>query len=202
MKLRAEQPGLIPTTAWKKAALGQSWQKGETLVCGIGQGYVLATPLPVPVNTVRRAHIATATIQELLCGPAVVLPSPAPPPPPPPPLPSGPTVTGLTEVEQGFQLTTSRPLDAASVAPAAFSVSDFSGTTGWTPLTIASAVLQGDGSVLVALAAPTRGVLVRFIAHGSGPTPLLAADDHAPLGAPSASGADDGIDFVQMIARS
>ena len=91
---------------------------------------------------------------------------------------------------------------SASVAPAAFSVSDFSGTTGWTPLTIASAVLQGDGSVLVALAAPTRGVLVRFIAHGSGPTPLLAADDHAPLGAPSASGADDGIDFVQMIARS
>jgi penicillin-binding protein 2 len=42
--LPGEQPGLIPTTEWKKATLGESWQKGETLVCGIGQGFVSATP--------------------------------------------------------------------------------------------------------------------------------------------------------------
>ena len=42
--LPGEQPGLIPTTEWKKATLGESWQKGETLVCGIGQGFVFGDP--------------------------------------------------------------------------------------------------------------------------------------------------------------
>ncbi len=54
--LPGEQPGLIPTTAWKKANRGESWQKGETLVCGIGQGYVLATPLQLAVMAARLAN--------------------------------------------------------------------------------------------------------------------------------------------------
>ena len=54
--LPGEQPGLIPTSAWKKATQGQSWQKGETLVCGIGQGYVLATPLQLAVMAARLAN--------------------------------------------------------------------------------------------------------------------------------------------------
>ena len=48
-----ERPGLIPTRAWKKAAVGESWQKGETLVAGIGQGFVLATPLQLAIMTAR-----------------------------------------------------------------------------------------------------------------------------------------------------
>jgi penicillin-binding protein 2 len=40
-----ERPGLIPTRAWKLATTGVSWQDGETLSVGIGQGYVSATPL-------------------------------------------------------------------------------------------------------------------------------------------------------------
>jgi hypothetical protein len=32
--------------------------------------------------------------------------------------------------------------------------------------------------------------------------PLLAADDHSPLGAPGIGGADDGTDFVKMFKRS
>jgi penicillin-binding protein 2 len=54
--LPGEQPGLIPTSAWKKATLGEGWQKGETLVCGIGQGYVLATPLQLAVMVARLAN--------------------------------------------------------------------------------------------------------------------------------------------------
>jgi penicillin-binding protein 2 len=54
--LPGEEPGLIPTTAWKKATLGESWQKGETLVCGIGQGYVSATPLQLAVMAARLAN--------------------------------------------------------------------------------------------------------------------------------------------------
>ena len=35
-----ERPGLIPTVEWKLATTGSSWQQGETLIAGIGQGSV------------------------------------------------------------------------------------------------------------------------------------------------------------------
>jgi len=54
--LPAERAGLIPTRAWKKAATGVAWQKGETLVAGIGQGFVLATPLQLAVMAARIAN--------------------------------------------------------------------------------------------------------------------------------------------------
>lgn len=75
--LPSEQPGLIPTTAWKKAALGQSWQKGETLVCGIGQGYVLATPLQLAVMAARLANGGLA-VKPWLVRPAEDAPAPLP----------------------------------------------------------------------------------------------------------------------------
>jgi penicillin-binding protein 2 len=55
INLPGEQPGLIPTTLWKKQKLGTGWHKGETLVCGIGQGFVSATPLQLAVMTARLA---------------------------------------------------------------------------------------------------------------------------------------------------
>ena len=51
--LPGELGGLLPTREWKKAKIGESWQKGETLVVGIGQGFVLATPLQLAVMTAR-----------------------------------------------------------------------------------------------------------------------------------------------------
>ncbi|MDX1739464.1 MAG: penicillin-binding transpeptidase domain-containing protein, partial [Alphaproteobacteria bacterium] len=42
-----------PTKAWKKRALKQSWHLGETLIAGIGQGFVLATPMQLAVMTSR-----------------------------------------------------------------------------------------------------------------------------------------------------
>ncbi len=51
-----EKRGLIPTRAWKRAVTGVPWQKGETLVAGIGQGFVLATPLQLAVMTARIAN--------------------------------------------------------------------------------------------------------------------------------------------------
>jgi penicillin-binding protein 2 len=47
----AERPGVLPSTAWKRAALAQPWYPGETLSAGIGQGYMLATPLQLAVAT-------------------------------------------------------------------------------------------------------------------------------------------------------
>ena len=42
-----ERKGLVPDTKWKKNALGKPWLLGETLITGIGQGYILATPLQI-----------------------------------------------------------------------------------------------------------------------------------------------------------
>jgi len=53
VELPNERAGLVPTRAWKKAELGKSWTIGETLIAGIGQGYVLATPLQLAVMTAR-----------------------------------------------------------------------------------------------------------------------------------------------------
>lgn len=54
--LPGEHAGLIPNRAWKKAALGQPWHPGETLVNGIGQGYCLATPLQLATMVARIAN--------------------------------------------------------------------------------------------------------------------------------------------------
>ena len=37
--------GLIPNTKWKKNNLGSGWLLGETIITGIGQGYIQTTPL-------------------------------------------------------------------------------------------------------------------------------------------------------------
>lgn len=53
LDLPGERPGLLPTREWKLKTTGIPWQPGETLVCGIGQGSVLATPLQLAVMTAR-----------------------------------------------------------------------------------------------------------------------------------------------------
>jgi penicillin-binding protein 2 len=54
--LPGELKGLMPTRAWKRKATGRSWQKGETLIAGIGQGFLLSTPLQLAVMTGRLAN--------------------------------------------------------------------------------------------------------------------------------------------------
>ena len=48
-----ERSGLIPTRDWKLATTGTAWQHGETLIAGIGQGSVIATPLQLATMTAR-----------------------------------------------------------------------------------------------------------------------------------------------------
>jgi penicillin-binding protein 2 len=54
--LVGEKSGLIPDTAWKKATLKDSWHPGETLIAGIGQGFIQTTPLQLAVMTARLAN--------------------------------------------------------------------------------------------------------------------------------------------------
>ncbi len=56
LKFDDEKAGVIPDRAWKLANLGESWQGGETLIAGIGQGYVLTTPIQLAVMTARIAN--------------------------------------------------------------------------------------------------------------------------------------------------
>ena len=51
-----EKKGLIPSTAWKKNTLGKSWVLGETLITGIGQGYIQTTPLQLCLMTAQLAN--------------------------------------------------------------------------------------------------------------------------------------------------
>jgi penicillin-binding protein 2 len=53
LDLPGERPGLIPTRDWKLGTIGVAWTQGESLVAGIGQGYVLATPLQLAVMLSR-----------------------------------------------------------------------------------------------------------------------------------------------------
>src|ERR1700730_16097076 len=48
-----ERPGLIPSREWKFATSGSAWTQGETLIAGIGQGSVLATPLQLATMVAR-----------------------------------------------------------------------------------------------------------------------------------------------------
>ncbi|MES2141796.1 MAG: penicillin-binding protein 2 [Pseudomonadota bacterium] len=43
--LTDEGGGILPNPAWKEKSYGQSWYPGDTLNCGIGQGFLLVTPL-------------------------------------------------------------------------------------------------------------------------------------------------------------
>jgi penicillin-binding protein 2 len=43
--LREERAGLLPSREWKRAQRKEPWYRGETVITGIGQGYMLATPL-------------------------------------------------------------------------------------------------------------------------------------------------------------
>lgn len=50
-----QKPGIIPDQDWKRGNLGRSWLGGETLLAGIGQGFVTATPLQLATMTARIA---------------------------------------------------------------------------------------------------------------------------------------------------
>lgn len=50
-----ETPGLMPSRDWKRARYRQAWFPGETLILGIGQGYMQATPLQLAQATALMA---------------------------------------------------------------------------------------------------------------------------------------------------
>jgi len=65
VELLGEQDGLVPSKDWKLAVTGEPWQLGETLITGIGQAYLLTTPLQLAVMTARLANGGLAVTPRL-----------------------------------------------------------------------------------------------------------------------------------------
>ena len=61
-----ETSGLLPSPEWKKRVRKQPWYPGETLIAGIGQGYMLATPLQLAYATAILATRGTASTPHFL----------------------------------------------------------------------------------------------------------------------------------------
>lgn len=57
--LPGEVSGLLPTTEWKEKEIGEQWYTGDTYQYGIGQGFLLTTPLQVNAWTQAIANKGT-----------------------------------------------------------------------------------------------------------------------------------------------
>ena len=51
-----EKSGFIPDTDWKMRKFGEPWQQGESIISGIGQGYILTTPVQLATMISRIAN--------------------------------------------------------------------------------------------------------------------------------------------------
>ena len=65
VELPGERAGLIPTRDWKRAARKASWLHGDTVLTGIGQGFVLTTPLQLALMTARLVNGGRAVVPRL-----------------------------------------------------------------------------------------------------------------------------------------
>ncbi len=64
--LPAEAAGLMPSPRWKRKARGKPWYPGETLITGIGQGFVLTTPLQLALATATLARSGERVVPRIV----------------------------------------------------------------------------------------------------------------------------------------
>ena len=83
--LTEELGGLLPSREWKERARRQPWYPGETLIVGIGQGYLLTTPLQLASAAATLANggrYVAPRVAAAIEAPDGSLSVPAPQPPP------------------------------------------------------------------------------------------------------------------------
>lgn len=66
--LRGELPGLNPSREWKRRTRNLPWFPGETLITGIGQGFMLTTPLQLADATAAIASMGQRYTPRMLYG--------------------------------------------------------------------------------------------------------------------------------------
>jgi len=94
LDIPGERPGLIPSREWRLATSGTAWSQGETVIAGIGQGSVLATPLQIAIMTARLVT-GRAVVPRLVRSEGVLPPGGDPIPPDFPTLGVSPDVLAL-----------------------------------------------------------------------------------------------------------
>ena len=141
-------------------------------------------------QSVRPSHVATGTIEELLCGPLFRNNPPAPSTVGPRVTPGSTSIAGRT-----VTFTTNDDLIAGTVRPQAFSATLLDASGNWKDLGVSDAswTVASKTVTLTLSSAPGTGQF-RLIARGTGPTPLFGAK--FALGGSSSTA--DGEDFVWM----
>jgi len=56
VEVPGEKMGVMPDRDWKRANYAVGWQPGETVITGIGQGYILTTPIQLAAMTAALAN--------------------------------------------------------------------------------------------------------------------------------------------------
>ena len=145
----------------------------------------------------RPSHVATTTIQDLLCGRLGAAADAQADD-------TGPRIDPTSvnlETPKAIIFTTDKELADASVKPAAFSVTWFDPAQGWQTSNVANASYGGGETKTVSLELDSAvSGRVRLIVSGSGRTPLLGADLVPLAGAVGGPPANrhSGQDFVYM----
>ena len=75
--LPLQKSGVVPDPDWKMSRFERPWFGGETILAGIGQGFVLATPLQLAVMTARLATGRAVTPTVIGLEPGEARPAPA-----------------------------------------------------------------------------------------------------------------------------
>ncbi|MFN3075776.1 MAG: penicillin-binding protein 2 [Alphaproteobacteria bacterium] len=135
LELSGERAGLVPDRHWKMATMNEVWHPGETLVAGIGQGFMLATPLQVAVMVARIANGEYRITPRLTRQPPVKETagkghSSGPMKPIVPPQRLGVSKTSLALVRQGMYSVSNIPGGTAYAARLSYEGMTLSGKTG------------------------------------------------------------------------
>ena len=141
-------------------------------------------------TSVRPSHVATTTIQDLLCG---MLPRGQAGEVGPRVDPSSVTISD-TEVVLKFD----QPLNPVSVTADAFSITVFDEASGWQSFTVSPAVDAENQTVTLTPNEALSKNLTRVIARGTGPAPIIGANNLPIAGATTDPPAPNGADFVMM----
>ena len=66
VNLDGEKYGLVPNKSWKKKRYKKSWKIGETMITGVGQGFLTTTPIQLAVMTAMFANSGKKIFPTLL----------------------------------------------------------------------------------------------------------------------------------------
>ena len=119
IEIGGEKAGIVPGRNWKRANYDAGWRTGETLITGIGQGFLLVTPLQLAVMTASLANGGFIIRPRLIRDTAPV-----------PPQPIGIDARHLALVNSAMYKVVNRPLGTAYDSSILINGNRMNGKTG------------------------------------------------------------------------